>query len=184
MTEEHDHTLTEAQLEPAGELTFCVNHPTVATGLRCNRCGDPICVRCAVLTPVGYRCKKCIREQQAAFYTGLPVDYIIAVVVSVPLAAAGAYIASLLGIFLAIFVGPAAGALVADLAWRAIGRRRSRYVWLVVCASIIIATVGISLYQAGAFAGRAITYGRIFQLDLIVYVVLAVSAAYGRLRLG
>ena len=89
----------------------------------------------------------------------------------------------LLGIFLAIFIGMGAGALVSDLTWRAVGRRRSRYLWLVVCGSIIVATLGVSLYQAGAFSGRLITYRRIFQLDLIIYAALAVSAAYGRLRL-
>ncbi|MBA2247993.1 MAG: hypothetical protein H0W23_07685 [Chloroflexia bacterium] len=29
------------------------------TGLRCNRCGKPICPRCAVRTPVGMRCPDC-----------------------------------------------------------------------------------------------------------------------------
>lgn len=169
--------------ELADGLTFCVNHPSVETSLRCNRCGDPICARCAVRTPVGYRCKNCIKQQQAVFYTGLPVDYIIAAVVSLPAAAAGAYITSFLGfsflgLFFALFISPAAGALVADLAWRAVGRRRSRYLWLVVCGSIVVATLGVALYRSGA---------SIFSLDLgiyAVYVVMAVSAAYGRLRAG
>ena len=43
-------------LELDDEPIFCVNHPRVETGLRCNRCDNPICVRCAKLTPVGYRC--------------------------------------------------------------------------------------------------------------------------------
>jgi hypothetical protein len=186
MTGEHDHTLTEEQsTELPGELTFCVNHPSVETGLRCNRCGDPICVRCAVHTPVGYRCKKCIREQQAGYYTGLPVDYIIAALVSLPVAAAGAFLTSTLGWFLfAIFIGPAAGALVSDLAWRAVGRRRSRYLWLVVCGSIVVATLGVAVYRAGGFSGHSLTIGRLFRLNLLIYVALAVSAAYGRLRLA
>ena len=166
------------------ELSFCINHPNVETGLRCNKCGDPICARCAVRTPVGYRCPKCVKEQQAVFYTGLPVDNIIAAVVSLPTAAAGAYIASLLGFFFAFFVSPVAGIFVADLAWRTVGRRRGRYLWGIVCGSIIIATLGVALYQAGAFAGRTVTTSRLFRLDLGIYVVMAVSAAYSRLRLG
>jgi hypothetical protein len=187
MAEESEHThvsTEELSTELGGGLTFCVNHPHVETALRCNKCGDPICARCAVHTPVGYRCERCILDQQSIFFTGLPTDYIIAAVVSLLLAAVGAYIASYLGIFFAIFIGMGAGALVSDLTWRAVGRRRSRYLWLVVCGGIILATLGVSLYQYGAFSGRLIRIGSIFQLDLIIYAALAVSAAYGRLRLA
>lgn len=191
MADEQKHALTEEQNlehqgrsaeladghspEPVEGLAFCVNHPNVETGLRCNRCGDPICARCAVHTPVGYRCKNCIREQQSTFYTGLPVDYIIVAVVSFPIAAAGAFITSLLGFFLfAIFIGPAAGALVADISWRAVGRRRGRYLWLVVCASIVVAALAVAVFRLGY----------LFHIGLIIYTALAVSAAYGRLRLA
>ncbi|HEV2127348.1 MAG TPA: B-box zinc finger protein [Thermomicrobiales bacterium] len=37
----------------------CSYHPDVMTGLRCSRCGKPICPRCAVRTPVGLRCPDC-----------------------------------------------------------------------------------------------------------------------------
>ncbi len=36
----------------------CANHPNRETMLRCNRCEKPICIHCAVLTEVGYRCKE------------------------------------------------------------------------------------------------------------------------------
>ena len=37
----------------------CSYHPNVRTGLRCSRCGKPICPECAVRTPVGLRCPDC-----------------------------------------------------------------------------------------------------------------------------
>jgi hypothetical protein len=37
----------------------CSYHPNVLTGLRCSRCGKPICPRCGVRTPVGLRCPDC-----------------------------------------------------------------------------------------------------------------------------
>jgi hypothetical protein len=37
----------------------CSYHPSVMTGLRCSRCGKPICPRCGVRTPVGLRCPDC-----------------------------------------------------------------------------------------------------------------------------
>lgn len=165
------------------EPIFCVNHPKVETSLRCNKCNDPICVRCAKLTPVGYRCKKCLRQQQAVFYTGLPIDYVIVAAISLVIAAGGAYLISRVGLFLAFFLSPAAGALTADLAWRAVGRRRSRYLWVAVCASIVVATMGVALYQSGAFKGYTVTSADLLRLDLGLYVALAVSMAYSRLRL-
>lgn len=43
---------------PTGQVP-CSYHPDVQTGLRCSRCGKPICPRCAVRTPVGLRCPDC-----------------------------------------------------------------------------------------------------------------------------
>jgi len=37
----------------------CSYHPNVMTGLRCNRCGKPICPQCGVRMPVGMRCPDC-----------------------------------------------------------------------------------------------------------------------------
>ncbi len=37
----------------------CPRHPRISTRLRCSKCGTPICPRCMVETPVGYRCPTC-----------------------------------------------------------------------------------------------------------------------------
>lgn len=37
----------------------CARHPGTPTRLRCSRCNSPICPRCAVRTPVGFRCPDC-----------------------------------------------------------------------------------------------------------------------------
>lgn len=38
---------------------FCYRHPDRETYIRCGRCDRPICARCAMQGPVGFRCKKC-----------------------------------------------------------------------------------------------------------------------------
>jgi hypothetical protein len=43
---------------PRGHVP-CTYHPDVQTGLRCTRCGKPICPKCGVRTPVGLRCPDC-----------------------------------------------------------------------------------------------------------------------------
>jgi hypothetical protein len=39
----------------------CKRHPSVQTNLYCGKCGDPICPKCLVQTPVGARCPTCAR---------------------------------------------------------------------------------------------------------------------------
>ncbi len=181
------------------EQLYCANHPTVPTILRCNRCGKPICVKCAVLTPVGYRCKECVRGQQSAFYNAGISDYVIAVIVTLPMALIAGYIASLVGRFLwflLIFAGPIAGTVMADMTHRAVGRRRGRYLWLVVCACIVVGTLPFMLggiltllvLLSGVGTTPAVAaYGLGYLLPLgfmLFYLVLAVATAYSRLRFG
>ena len=72
---------------------YCANHPSVETTLRCNKCEKPICAKCAVLTPTGYRCKECIKDQQKIFETAVWYDYpVIFIVVAIM-----SYLGSLLG---------------------------------------------------------------------------------------
>ena len=173
--------MSEAQTsnQSTGQLTtesFCVNHPQTATSLRCNRCGNPICVKCAVRTPVGYRCKSCVKGQQAAFYTAVPSDYVIAAIITLPLAAIGQFIGPMLWFF-ALFAGPIAGGVIADLVWRATGKRRGQYTWLVVAVALIVGA-------APAVAWTVFTSGLFALLWHGVYLFLAVGAAIARLRFG
>jgi hypothetical protein len=134
----HDHEEIEA-------VTVCYRHPDRETSLRCNRCGKPICTKCAELTPVGYRCPDCVREQQDKFYTGGNFDYVIAVVVALPLSfIAGAVFTLLIGgigffsWIISFIAAPATGGLIAEAIRRAVGRRRSRYLSTVVAACLVM----------------------------------------------
>src|SRR5512140_2061741 len=94
-------------------VLHCVNHPNVETSLRCNRCERPICTRCAVLTPTGYRCKECVRGQQKIFETAQVIDYPLAFVIAMALGYVGSLVASVLGFF-TIFIAPIAGMVIAE----------------------------------------------------------------------
>jgi uncharacterized membrane protein len=117
---------------------FCANHPTVETTLRCNRCEKPICTKCAVLTPTGYRCKECVRNQQKTFNTAEWYDYVIAIPIAAILAFIGSRISSYIGFF-TIFVAPIAGMIIAE-AVRAVTRKhRSKALFM---ATAVAAAVG------------------------------------------
>jgi tetratricopeptide (TPR) repeat protein len=165
---------------PPDEIPFddnalvCANHPTVETMLRCNRCSKPICTRCAVQTPVGYRCKECVGQQQAAFYTGGALDYVIAGVIALVLGGIASYLMTMLGAwFFALILGPAVGIGIAEAVRLAVRRRRSKYLWLVVAGGMVVGALP-SLLLALFSLWSLVTLG--------LFLLLAVGAAAARLR--
>jgi len=153
--EPHLHSPDGPEVTGTGsEVTFCYRHPDVETGLRCNRCGKPICPKCAVRTPVGFRCPDCIREQEAKYYSGSNLDYVIGAVITFPLSLiAAALFTFILGrfgffiIFIALFVAPAVGGFIAEAVRWAVRKRRSRYLGHVVAGCLILATVPFFIYM-------------------------------------
>ena len=172
------------------EILYCANHPDTETLLRCNRCNKPICLRCAVRTPVGYRCRECVAEQRALFYTGLVWDYPIAAAVSGLLfALAGFLFFSLFnlgffGVWIAVLLGPAVGGGVAEAARGAVRRRRSRYLEVVAAASAALGgLVGPALVVSGQGAPLAgLLLAPLFRLDLLLFIGLGAATVYARLR--
>lgn len=47
---------------------YCAKHPDEPTYLRCGRCEKPICAKCRVSTPVGFRCYECANLQSVPTY--------------------------------------------------------------------------------------------------------------------
>jgi hypothetical protein len=178
--EPHDPALAPVPAATASgsEVLYCTVHPTVETTLRCNKCGRPMCAKCAVRTPVGYRCRECVKGQQALFYNAQTLDPVIQGVISL---VAGAIVTPLTGLLdfglgfiswlIAFWIGSVVGAFIADIAHRAAGKRRSRYGWLVVAGAIVLGGLGSAL-----FFGLSLTK--------IIFLVMAVSGAVGRLKLG
>jgi hypothetical protein len=174
------------------EPLYCVNHPTTETYLRCNKCGQPICPKCAVQTPVGYRCRDCINAQQKVFYADFrPVHYAVAAAVALPLALVAGWILPRLGWY-TIILGPIAGGGIAEAARWAIRRRRGQYTWVVVCACIIVGASPWLLLSFLSLVGAALfpeampvaVSGVMGLLWSGVYLMTAVGAAYARLRSG
>lgn len=153
---------------------YCANHPTVATVLRCNRCGKPICTRCAVQTPVGYRCRQCVVGQQAVFYTGGVADYLIGGAIGLVLGGVASLLMMLLGAwFFALVLGAPAGVGIAETVRLAVRRRRSRYLWLAVSGSMVV----------GALPALLLALFHPWSLLAVgLFLVLAVGAAAARLR--
>ena len=171
-------------MSETAEGHFCFYHPSVATELRCNKCGRYICPKDAVRTPVGYRCKGCVKEQQDIFFTATPLDYGIAAAVSLALSLVAAFILPAIGFF-AIFAAPVAGGIIAEAVFRATGKRRGRYIWIVVIACMIItACIRLALMPEVMYA---LSFGVLepIMFTLIwmgVYLVISIGIVAARLR--
>lgn len=170
------------------EPLYCVNHPNTETYLRCARCGDPICHRCAVPIEVGYICPACRNRQQQVFYAEFrPVYYLVAVAVALPLAFIAGWIVPASG-WLAVILSPLAGMGIAEVVRRAIRRRRGRYTWLVVSACILVGALPWMLTVLLPTLDAPITAASLTGLAwpllwTIVYLAGAVGAAIARLRI-
>jgi tetratricopeptide (TPR) repeat protein len=161
------------EAHPEDEVLYCANHPTVETMLRCNRCGKPICTRCVVRTPVGYRCQECVGEQQAIFFTGGAADYVIGGLIALVAGGLASFLMALLSFwFFALILGPTAGVGIAEMVRFSVRRRRSRYLWLAVGAGMIVGSLPVLVARPGFWA--LLTVG--------LFLALAVGAAVARLR--
>jgi hypothetical protein len=161
-----------AETVAAGKPLVCIDHPHRETVLRCNQCDAPVCTDCVVRTPVGFRCKECIKAQQAAFFNTVWYDYPLAALIALALSVPAAVVTGLAGWWFALIISPFAGGLIGGAVHWAIGRRRGRWIWLVVAVCIVL----------GAFVAWTVR-PRAF-LTIGIYVVMATGAAIGALRLG
>lgn len=137
------------------EVTYCAVHADRETSLRCNKCDRYMCVECAVQTPVGYRCKQCVRQHEDKFFTATVNDDAIVFGVSAVLTGIIAVLAVALYIPLIFlfFIGIPVGGAISEVGLRLTKRRRSRQ-------SALVATGGVII---GAIAG------------VLVYIVLSVG---------
>ena len=174
----------------ASDTLYCANHPQTPTSLRCNKCNKPICTKCAVRTPVGYRCRECVRGQQQVYETARWYDYLTAPVVAAVLGGLAGGLLSVLGWFV-IFLAPVAGGLVAEVVRVVIGRRRSRSLFLIATAGYVAGAVVIILPRllvllfallGGDVAGSAGLNSLVGLLWPAAYAFIATGTFYARLR--
>jgi hypothetical protein len=164
--------------------TYCPQHPTVETQMRCNRCGKFICLKCAARTPVGYRCKECVYQQQNVYFNAKPYDDAIVFLVTLSVALVVTPMVALVAdsfyfgaFYLAFFAGPAAGALLAQLVRTAVGRRRSRYAHYCLLAGLL---TGVLCGVLGSLVVADLLV--LTNLPMWIFVGMAATTGYKMLR--
>lgn len=184
LVDEHDEVLNEP-IDLRTEKMYCANHPDVETLLRCNKCNKPICIKCAVQTPVGYRCVDCVRSQQNVYYNaagsdnliGLGVAFAVALVATPVMAFVFRMMPGFFGFLIAFFAGSAAGSGLAQIVRWAVQRRRGRNLrWFVLAGTILGLLVGsvLALLVVGIFP--------VVLIPFWIFAVLAIVSALPFLR--
>lgn len=161
------------------ERTFCAVHPDRETSLQCNKCGRYMCVQCAVSTPVGYRCKECVRGHEDKFFNATPADPAIVFAVCAVLAGVGSFIVAQVGGFLLLVLIASApvGGFISELAIRAIQRRRGRNV-------PVAAAVGTALGGLAPLIYLLLMTGVFFpNLSVLLFAGIVTATVYGRFRM-
>jgi hypothetical protein len=188
------------------ELTYCEVHPDRETALRCNKCGRYMCPECAVQTPVGYRCRQCVRQHDDRFFKGTQTDDVKIFAVCAGLMLLGGAIMSAIGfgLFLALIVGFPVGGAVSEMALRVVQRRRGRYSGQIGAAGAVIGGLAGAMLQvyfrynsmlsevaarAGSTEGLpGISFDVLFQsaimdIGLLLFVGIVAAAIYGRFKM-
>jgi hypothetical protein len=180
---------------------YCYRHPDRETWVRCGRCDQPICTRCAMQGPVGLRCKTCGKPSRDALASLKPNQIAIGLAVAIGLGAAVGYFGAQFGLFM-IVLGFFAGTIIAEALDRTIGIKRGpRILALAITGIAIGGLLGASISLVGmwrellAFAEAAEAAGErgfpalpldAFLLQNVPSVVISIGAtivgAYVRLR--
>ncbi len=177
------------------ETLYCANHPKRETTLRCNRCEKPICTKCAIHTPTGYRCKECVNEQKKNFENAIWSDYLFGFLAAAILSGIGSAIVAVISNWfyglMVLFFAPFAATLIARGVQIVTRRRRSRSLFIVAAVGVIMGVIPAIL---GGIATLLFVFSNIeYYTNIswlwillpfiwqVVYLVIAAPAVYARL---
>ena len=141
-TEGVTQTSTANESEPAA--LHCYRHPDRETWVRCGRCDQPICSRCAMQGPVGFRCRQCGRPARDPLTSMRPSQ----VATALAIALGGGLVVGLAGSrigFFGLILAWFAGGLIADAMLRFVGVKRGP-----IMAGVLV---------GGIVAGAAVAFG-------------------------
>jgi len=158
-------------------MAYCKRHPKIETGLTCGKCGDPICPKCLVQTPVGARCPSCARLTRAPTYNVSSLFYLRGSGAAVGLAIACGLLwgfirtLSFSGYF-NFLIGAALGYAIGEVISLSVNRK----------AGIGLAVIGGAAVVAAYLISNFSFWGQHFRFFDIIAVVVGIIVCVARLR--
>jgi hypothetical protein len=181
---------TDADSGDSGPL-YCYRHPKSETYVRCGRCDQPICPKCAVQGPVGFRCRQCGLVKSATISSFTPQQLALGLAVPIGGGAILGYLGGQLG-FYSIFIAFFAGAFLAEAFVRFVGMKRGAIVRAMLYGGLAAGFVLGAALEIATFASSFVGEGEAqVPLSLWLQTVLpyaliglgaTVAGAYSRVR--
>jgi MFS family permease len=128
------------EVEGDAGVLHCYRHPDRETYVRCGRCDQPICPKCAMQGPVGFRCRTCGTLKNDPITSFSPGQLVAGLATSIAAGAIASLISGQIG-FYGIFIGFFAGGFVAEIVARTIGYKRGPVMLGILAAGIVAGTV-------------------------------------------
>jgi hypothetical protein len=158
-------------------MASCKRHPKIETNLSCGKCGDPICPRCMIQTPVGIRCPSCAKMSRVPTYRVSGVYYLRAIGAALGIAIACGIVWGFIRTlpFVSYFnflIGAAVGYGLGEGISLAANRKSGPGLQLIGGIAVVISY----LISAFTFGGRP------FSLFDIIAVVIGIFVSAARLR--
>ena len=155
----------------------CALHPDTETNLSCGKCGQPICPKCLVQTPVGARCPKCAAMKRLPVYNVSVVYYIRAIAAGL---VAGAAVGAIwpfvpLGGFFWLLIALGAGYAVGQVVSLSVNRKRGPGLQAIAAVGVVVSYVVRGLIESphiGLMNSFVTVYGL---LSLALGIVVAVA---------
>jgi hypothetical protein len=186
------NTATPTTNAPAQAAFDCPGNyvASVPSALRCSKCNRVLAVKDAVRTPTGHVCPYYVKSRVATFYNAKPEHYVVAALIALVLGIGVGIALQLVGsigffaIILTIFIGPAAGGLVAEAvrrALKAMGNARGQYIWLTAAIAMVAGAAFFTILPALLrLLGGSPSF--IFALIPVAGLVMAVATLVARMR--
>jgi len=162
------------------DATYCERHPSRETSLRCGKCERYICPRCAIQTPVGYRCAECAQIKRLPQYQVGGTLLLRSVAAGLGVSVIAWFLVSY-AVFLRFFLSFLVGAAIGEVMTR-LSRRRSNLI--LEAAAVLVVVGGLVVVEIVRFGGSALM-GSGYQftiVGLILPVIIASVVAVLKLR--
>jgi hypothetical protein len=133
---------TAAGQEPDADngRLFCYRHPDHETWVRCGRCDRPICPKCAMQGPVGFRCRDCGKPAFDPLTSLSPKQAVLGALIALAGGVIAALVASRIGFF-SIIISFLAGGVIAEAVMRVTGYKRGPVMLGVLLGGIVVGTL-------------------------------------------
>ncbi|MBI2849351.1 MAG: hypothetical protein HYX88_04395 [Chloroflexi bacterium] len=159
----------------------CVHHPGVETLLTCGKCGQPICTRCVIQTPVGIRCHQCAQLKSLPTFDLSISHYLRAIGAGILLAlVSGIAWSFFLGSFVYIWIALAVGYLTGEVVSLSVNRKRGTGLKIIAGTSVFLSYLISrgwiwSLILGSIVSGRRNTFGMMIGALMNPYALLMVA---------